>query len=132
MSSFRTRTKTIRISNEAADYFEGKPLNRIVEDLYTLMSSGKAKYDGELRVDSCKTYALSESVYTELDSMKTFFGGSMDAMLEEFVHCLIDGTIQMHDGKYRVNDPVYERFCDACRDRGLDKDKVLKEVIKGL
>ena len=36
MSSKTTRVKTIRIKNETADFFEGKPLNKVVESVHTL------------------------------------------------------------------------------------------------
>lgn len=36
MSSKRTRVMAIRVKNETADYFQDKPLNRIVESVHDL------------------------------------------------------------------------------------------------
>lgn len=47
MASTKTVAKGIRIANECAEYFDGKPLNRMVESLMGLMESGVVTYDGE-------------------------------------------------------------------------------------
>ncbi len=46
-TSRRTRTKTIRIRNEVADYFEGKALNRAVEDVYDKICTEELRFTGE-------------------------------------------------------------------------------------
>lgn len=45
MSSTRTRSHSIRISNECSEYFKEKPLNRIVESLMEMFKDGTAYYD---------------------------------------------------------------------------------------
>ena len=47
MSSYITKNKGIRIKNECFDYFQGKPLNRMVESLQGLLESGRVKFDGQ-------------------------------------------------------------------------------------
>lgn len=50
-TSKKTRLKTIRIKNEVADYFEGKPLNRAVEGLYEGLMDGRVKWkDGGIEI----------------------------------------------------------------------------------
>ena len=47
MASTKTRIKPIRIKNDTADYFENKPLNRMVESLEEMLKTGKVRFDGE-------------------------------------------------------------------------------------
>lgn len=47
MPSYITKTKTIRIKNEVYDYFNDKPLNRMVESLKELLENGSVVFDGE-------------------------------------------------------------------------------------
>lgn len=50
MASKKTRIKTIRISNESADYFDNYPLNRMVEEMMDLIKSGDLIYEnGKLK-----------------------------------------------------------------------------------
>lgn len=46
MASKRSQTRTIRIKNEVAEYFEGKPLNRYVEDMKEYIDRGDIKDTG--------------------------------------------------------------------------------------
>lgn len=52
MSSKTTRVKTIRIKNETADFFEGKPLNKVVESVHTLAINKEVEIqtDGNIRL----------------------------------------------------------------------------------
>ena len=50
MSSTKTRTKTIRIKNETADFFSDKPLNRVVESVHTLAIEKKLEIEGDGKV----------------------------------------------------------------------------------
>ena len=47
MASTKTRTKTIRLANDAADFYEGVPLNRVAESVHRLLSEKKLSFDGE-------------------------------------------------------------------------------------
>jgi len=47
MASHRTRLRTIRIRNDVADYFEGKALNRAVEDIYDKIVDERVRFTGE-------------------------------------------------------------------------------------
>ena len=40
MPNLNSRVKSIRISNECADYFEDKRLSKVVESAYRLLKSG--------------------------------------------------------------------------------------------
>ena len=52
MSSKQTKLKTIRIKNETADFFEGKPLNKVVESVHTLAINREVEIqtDGNIRL----------------------------------------------------------------------------------
>ena len=52
MSSKQTKLKTIRIKNETAEFFEGKPLNKVVESVHTLAINKEVEIqtDGNIRL----------------------------------------------------------------------------------
>ena len=51
MASKTTTLKTIRIKNETAAYFAGKPLNRVVESVHTLAINHEVEIDkGEVKI----------------------------------------------------------------------------------
>ena len=52
MSSKTTTVMAIRVKNETASYFKGKPLNRVVENVHGMAINGELeiKGDGEVVV----------------------------------------------------------------------------------
>lgn len=51
MSSKTTTVMSIRVRNDTANYFHGKPLNRIVESVHDLAVKKEIKIDkGEIKV----------------------------------------------------------------------------------
>lgn len=136
MPSTKTISKGIRISNESAEYFEGKPLNRMVEGLMELLRSGELEYDGELKIKSCGVHTDIDTdapAYKDLRSMLSCFGKSMDEMIAEVDKCLDDGTLTIESGKLMCTLPNWaERFTDVCHDKGLEVEKVAESAIKAV
>ena len=149
MGSTRTTTKTIRIANEVAEYFEKKPLNRAVESLYGLLTSGKLKFDGEnLSVEcthqnreksSSGTPEIIEKVYTpdknipksdyeSLAEMANLMRVSTDKLLSDFKDMIENGDLYYSEN--RLVNPRYEDFEQLCRDRKQDPDKMMANVIR--
>lgn len=141
MASSKTTTRTVRITNEAADYFEKKPLNRFIESLYGLLTSGKIKIDGEeLRVEC--THQNSEkivsvtpenkkSVHTDIsdiEEMASLMRVPTETLLSDFRKLLEDGELY-YSGNRLVN-PHYEEFEQLCELKKQPIDKVIGNVIR--
>ena len=148
MASTKTKVKPIRISNETADYFEGKPLNRMVESLSELLKSEKISFDGEnLKVLGVYTeknseksgaspkypYGIKGEDIEELNSMAMFMGGTVGEMIRLFLEAVSDGTITYQDGRYvGTPDLEIENFEEACHDMGVDAQKILDKAAQGV
>ena len=145
MGSTRTTTKTIRIANEVAEYFEKKPLNRAVESLYGLLTSGKLKFDGENLSVECthqnreksvqkpiEVYTLDKNIpksdYESLAEMANLMRVSTDKLLSDFRQLLEDG--ELYYSENRLVNPRYEDFEQLCRDKKQDPDKMMANVIR--
>ena len=138
MGSTKTTTRTIRIANEAAEYFAKKPLNRAVESLYGLLRSGKLKFDGEEIKIEC-THPKEEKMYTpdknipktdyeSIEEMADLMKVSAEKLLSDIRELLEDGTLYYSGGKL-VN-PRYEDFERACEGKNIDK--ILDGLIRSL
>lgn len=134
MGSTRTTTKTIRIANEVAEYFEKKPLNRAVESLYGLLTSGKLKFDGENLSVECthqnsKNFVPSEKTdITAIEEMATLMRVPTETLLSDFRQLLEDGVLY-YSGNRLIN-PRYEDFEQLCETKKQDPDKVIMNVIR--
>lgn len=141
MASSKTRTRTIRIDNEVADYFEKKPLNRFIESLYGLLTSGKLKIDGEELKVEC-THQNSEkivsakpkeekNVHTDLsdiEEMATLMRVPVEKLLSDFRELLEEGELY-YSGNKLVN-PRYEEFEQVCEAKKQDPDRMMANVIR--
>lgn len=146
MASSKTVAKGIRISNESAEYFSGKPLNRMVESLMELLESGKVRFDGEsLTVDGVHDEIVkpAESVHSannydlptlkDLKSMANCFGITIDDLLGMIDEGLNEGTILIEGGRVISSMPHWvERFEEVCRDKCLDSEKVGESAVKAI
>ena len=131
MASTKTRTRTVRISNESADYFEKLPLNKIIEGVYTLISEGKATFDGENLKISEKSGLTPET--KEIESMANFFGLTLNEMLKKIYEGLNDGILTIEKGKIvGTPDLDLENFKEACHEMGADPQKVLDKATQGV
>lgn len=130
MASSTTKIKTIRIKNETSDYFENKPLNRMVESLGELLQSGKMSFDGENLV--IKGQKGEENVpktdISAIEEMAGLMRVPTDRLLMDFREMLEEGTLYYSNGK--LINPRYEDFERACE--GRDIDKILESMIRSL
>ena len=143
MASSKTVAKGIRISNESAEYFSGKPLNRMVEGLMELLESGQVQFDGENLSVHDEIVKPAESVHSEnscdlpslkdLRSMANCFGITVDDLLGMIDEGLNEGTILIEGGRVISSMPHWvERFNEVCRDKCLDPDKIGESAVKAL
>lgn len=141
MSSSKTTTKTIRIANEVAEYFEKKPLNRAVESLYGLLRTQKISFDGEKLKIEC-THQNSEksvsaepkeeeNVHTdlaEIESMASLMRVPVEKLVSDFRELLEEGELY-YSGNKLVN-PRYEEFEQVCEAKKQDPDRMMANVIR--
>lgn len=126
MASTTTRIKPIRIKNETADYFENKPLNRMVESLEELLREGKLKFDGENLV--IKGQSAEKTDISSIAEMANLMRVPTERLLSDFRELLEDGTLYYSNGKL-VN-PRYEDFERACEGKNIDK--ILESMVRSL
>lgn len=131
MASSKTRTRTVRISNESADYFEKLPLNKVIEGVYTLISEKKIVFDGENLKISEKSGLTPE--IKEIESMANFFGLTLNEMLKKIYEGLNDGTLTIENGRIvGTPDLELENFKEACHDMGVEPQKILEKAAQGV
>ena len=134
MASTKTTVKTIRLTNETADFFEGKPLNRYVECLHSLIESGKVKMDG----DNLKVVGKSKSIYDSVPPEVTANFADLDDILEGGVAGLMVAVNNLiEDGLLNTDysicgEPWVEKFRDACNAKGLKVENVSEKAILAL
>ena len=144
MASTRTRIKPIRVANETADYFEGKPLNRMVESLCELIQSGKIEFDGEnLKVKGVYTqnsaensslslnkWKIDERDLEDLDTMRNFCGGSVGVMIHLFDLAVNEGVLTYDNGRFIGNSDInLSHFKDVCHDLNRDPQEVMDKIV---
>lgn len=98
-TSLITRPKTIRLRNEACEYFEGKPLNRMVESLYRYMDNEQIEeVDGELVVKGA--FMVDKEIVHDLELMCELYGITFDEMFTELHRALDVGEIDVKEGHF--------------------------------
>ena len=106
MASTKTRIKPIRIANETADYFEGKPLNRMVESLHHLIETGKVSFDGEEIKIPDGVYSVNTNILntmTDLEEIAIMCGMTLEDLAGQFCEMLNDGTLVVEGGVLKVD-----------------------------
>ena len=140
MASTKTTTKTIRIANETAEFYEKVSLRAVVESTHHLIESGVlgVNEDGVFVVDS-ENKKISEGVYTDLPaledlkSMANCFGITIDDLLGMIDEGLNEGTILIEGGRVISSMPHWvERFEEVCRDKCLDTERVGESAVKAI
>lgn len=137
MASTKTRTKTIRLANESADFYEKVPLNRVAESVHRLLEEKKLIFDGEeIKIPS------DMSVHTEngpipawrgdLNSMLGLGGMSFEEFMEIIYGWVCDGTIDLTDGVGLKEPSWVTDFRDACHDLCIPVDKAVESACKAL
>lgn len=134
MASSTTKTKTIRIANDTADFFEGKALNRMVECVHHLIKNGTLAFDGEnLKILSSVNTEEKLPEYEDLKGMVEFFGMTMDDFIQQADVALSEGVLTISDGKLVCVLPEWaERLSEACHELGYDVEKITDSAIKSL
>ena len=130
MASTKTRTRTVRISNESADYFEKLPLNRVIESVYTLILEKAMSFDGENLKILQKSGLKPNEDLKEIESMANFFGLSTEELLKGMCAGLMDGNLTVEKGKVvGIPDINLENFKDACHLINKEPQEMLDKVV---
>ena len=146
MASTKTRTKTIRLANETAEYFEKLPLNRIVECVHSLLERGELELDGEgIKISSksgvhtdimSQTEKISSSandILTDFDEMASCSGISLEELVSGLFSLLEDGMIVIENGELSVVTPEWAtEFENVCHDLCIPVEKAADGAIKAL
>ena len=130
MASTKTRIKPIRIANETADFFEGKPLNRIVECIHQMILSGTLIFDGEeIRVNG-----VPKKTIDGINEMGELAGLSFAEMLAQFLKMMEEGYLMYEDdGRILPMKEEWQEELEAlCRSRGLTLEEVGLKTIQAL
>lgn len=147
MSSNKTRTRTIRISNECADYFADKPLNKAVEGIYELICDGRIRFAGEkieivgVHTEDSEKKSRKREVEDKKDDispemrdtiqMLTLYGISFDKFLGMMHESLENGNITIEDDGLKTKDSLdLERLYDVCHERGIDPQEAIDKTVK--
>lgn len=129
MASTKTISKGIRISNEAAEYFKDKPLNRMIESMIPLLENGSLTFDGEsLKISGAKITDIVE----EFDEMASCSGISLDDMVNGIFTLLEDGTLMIENGSIVVSSGWASEFESVCHDLCIPVEKAAESAIKAL
>lgn len=81
--------KTLRLRNETIEYFKGKPLNKVVDNLVELIKEGKIELDGEkLRVRGSLD-GVPEELIADIELIGKFDNMTMGEILKE-LHLALD------------------------------------------
>lgn len=134
MSSSKTVSKGIRITNEAAEYFKDKPMNRMIESMIPLLESGELSFDGsELKIESgvhSQKGAGIDDLVSEMSEMAVCMGMEPGELTEGLFHLLEDGQITIVGKEILVELPDWAgEFEFTCQERGLEVEKVAQKAI---
>lgn len=131
MASTKSVARGVRLANDCAEYFEGKPLNKMIEGMMRLLLSGELTFDGvNLRIG--KSFKKDE-IYADLEEMVELCGSTMDEFLKEMDRCLNEGELTIFEGKLVCVLPEWaEKLSDACHELGYDVEKIADSAVKSL
>lgn len=143
MSSTKTTTRTIRIKNETAAYFEGRPLNRYVDSLCRCVQNGEVELNGE---EICVHKGLSQQknggfdsvhidnkVMEDIDLMCSLYGIEISKFMEMVCTFMNDGYITIEDGKMVTMDSDgidLSVIKDVCHRKHLDIQKTIDKCAE--
>ena len=142
MASTRTTTRTIRISNEVAEFFREKALNRAVESLYGLLTNGSLSFNGEEIKVECVHQNSEKSSSSKLENDKTVCTPDYEQIVEmailmnvtseklfsDIKDLLENGELYYSGG--RLVNPRYEEFESLCERKKWDIDKTIEKVVR--
>ena len=125
MASTKTRIKPIRIKNETADYFENKPLNRMVESLEEHLRNGKIRFDGE---DLIIKGSDANVDLSDLSEMANLMQVTTEKLLSDIKDLVEIGDIYYINNKLR--NPKYAELEDLCERRGVKIEYIITKAIR--
>ena len=147
MGSTKTTLRTVRLTNEVAEFFEKKPLNRVVEDIYELIRRGEIKFDGENIKVECThqnekkpekivecAHPKTEKVctpdenYNSICEMAGLLRIEPAHLFEALNTELEEGTLYLSNGRLKCQ--RYEEFERICEEKKQSPDKVIMNVIR--
>lgn len=130
MASSRTTTFGIRIKNETAEFFKGKPLNRYVERLQELVESGTLDLEGDEIVCTQKSGSTA-SEFTRLRSAGAAYGLSGGELAEKLMDAMDSGAIIYENGSFRADSEYnFEKFVSACLEKGMSVQKMIDKCTQ--
>lgn len=133
MPSSRTISKGIRITNEAALYFDGMPLNRMVEGMIPLLESGELVYDGEkLKISAKSGTGKIDEIIGEFDEMASCCGMTLEKFVGGLFSLLEEGSIVIENGVLSVSSGWAAEFESVCHDLCIPVEKASESAIKAL
>ena len=151
MASSKTVSKGIRIKNEVAQYFSGKPLNRYIESLYEHIQDGSIEekedsvYVHTKEIDNVPQNSEKAEIgdvhtESEIEKRLKMYGAPFGLTGEELGNRLLDGMdsgqIMMEGSGFSAKSEYdIDRFVEACRMKGVDVEKMLEkctQMIKGM
>ena len=137
MASTKTVSKGIRISNEAAEYYSDKPLNRMVEGLMVLLEQGKVEFDGEnLKIsgsDGVHTQFPMSEALSDIEGMVSLAAMSLEDAFEEVDRLLNEGKLKLLQGSMDVEMPGWANLmADTCHDLCIPVEKAAESACKAL
>ena len=81
--------KTLRLKNETIEYFKGKPLNKVVDNLAELIKEGKIELDGEKLKVRGSLDGVPEELIADIELIGKFDNMTMGEILKE-LHIALD------------------------------------------
>lgn len=81
--------KTLRLRNETIEYFKGKPLNKVVDNLVELIKEGKIELDGERIKVKGSLDGVPEELIADIELIGKFDNMTMGEILKE-LHFALD------------------------------------------
>ena len=135
MASSKTISKGIRITNEAALYFDGMPLNRMVESMIPLLESGELVYDGEKLKISAKSGVHTgnvDEIIGEFEEMASCCGMTLEEFVGGLFSLLEEGSIVIENGVLSVSSGWAAEFESVCHDLCIPVEKASESAIKAL
>ena len=127
MATSKTQIKGLRIINECAEYFDGKPLNRMVESLMDYMIRGDVTYDEDGLHFGPKYMGMEE--YADLENMTVLCGGTMEDFVRETARMMNDGSLLM-DGERMMLPEWAERLKAECERLGVDPEQFVGKIVE--
>ena len=95
-----TRPITIRVRNEAAEFYEGKPLNRMIESLMEYIEMGQIEeVEGKLVVKGA--FMVDKAIVKDLELMCELYGITFDEMFTELHRAIDEGEIDVVEGRFK-------------------------------